>query len=196
MPPSRTTAPFNQAPWHYLIQPYVKSYQLFKCPSNTASGTYFALQGTTGQTAFGVPAEGIPRSYQSNSGVGGEFTGGGADKTLRPMQIDGTDGTSPIAKLNFPATTILVHEQAGGSDESFSYGPDKVDGSVAVPSGSPPQAFTNHLTTTNFLFVDGHVKSLKPSSTCNATIDEWANSNAPDPNCILRMGAATAFLNK
>ena len=189
-----TTTPFTNAPWHVLVQPYVKSYQLFRCPSNNSRG---AVQDTTGATqrAFGIPVEGIARSYQVNGGINGDFAPAG---TLpggynRPFAQQNT-GTN-IAVLNFPATTIAVHEQAGGEYEAFSYNPGKIDGNGTNGSGDY-YAFTNHLTTTNFLFIDGHVKSLKPSATANTTIDMWAVSNAPHALCTTAMGRAEAFLAK
>jgi prepilin-type processing-associated H-X9-DG protein len=35
--------------------------------------------------------------------------------------------------------------------------------------------FTNHLSTTIFLFADGHVKALKPSATFRGAVNMWAN---------------------
>ena len=195
LPPARnTTTPFPNAPWHFLVQPYVKSYQLFRCPSNTSKG---ALQNTTGAAplAAGVPVEGIARSYQANGGINDNFVAAGSlpGGYNRPFAQQNT-GTS-IAVLNFPATTIAVHEQAGGEYESFSYNTGKIDGNGTNATGDY-YAFTNHLTLTNFLFVDGHVKSLKPSSTADAIIDMWAVDNAPYAPCATAMGTATAFLNK
>jgi len=184
LPPARFagagTLPFNNVPWHYLVQPYVKSYQLFKCPSNPSKDF---LQSTP-DSGTGTP--GIPRSYQANAGIGGNFTGNGDDN--RPMRFENI-GTS-ISKLNLPSTTILVHEQAGFNDESFSYNTDKVRGDTNVP----PSAFTNHLTTSNFLFVDGHVKALKPGSTSTSSINMWAVDNAPYTPCATDMATAEAFL--
>ena len=195
LPPGRnTTTPFTNAPWHVLVQPYVKSYQLFRCPSNTSKG---AMQDTTGPAplALGVPVEGIARSYQVNGGINDDFAPasslpGGYN---RPFAQENT-GTG-IALLNFPATTIAVHEQAGGEYEAFSYNTGKIDGNGTNSTGDY-YAFTNHLTMTNFLFIDGHVKSLKPSATATTTIDMWAVDNAPYTLCTTAMGKATAFLAK
>ena len=194
LPPSRnTTTPFANAPWHYLVQPYIKSYQLFRCPSNTSKDP---MQDTklAGAIAAGVPAEGIARSYQSNGGINGNIAGAGSlpGGYNRPFAQENT-GTS-IALLNFPATTIAVHEQAGGEYQPFSYDSGKIDGNSSNANGG--YAFTNHLTMTNFLFVDGHVKSLKPSATATTTIDMWAVDNAPCATCTTKMGNAEAFLAK
>ena len=186
LPPARSDALFTGAPWHVSVQPYIKSYQLFKCPSNTTDPNTRRI-GNTPNAATNTPA--VPISYMANAGIGGNFTT--ADDN-RPMRFNGLG--QAIAKLGFPATTILVHEQAGGEVEPFSYNTDKIDG--VNTAGGFPFAFTNHLTTTNYLFVDGHVKSLKPSATASGTVNLWANDNAPFAAATTAMGTATAFLNK
>ena len=189
LPPARnSTTPFTNAPWHFLIQPYVKSYQLFKCPSNTAKNV---IQDTTGAAplAAGVPAAGIPISYQANAGVGGNFTNTDENRAMRWNTNKGTH----MAKFNFPATTIVVHEQAGGEYEPFAYNTGKIDGNGKNGQGDW-YAFTNHLATSNYFFMDGHVKTLKPSSTCNASINMWAIDNVVQTYCRTAMGSAEAFL--
>jgi prepilin-type N-terminal cleavage/methylation domain-containing protein/prepilin-type processing-associated H-X9-DG protein len=192
LPPARnTTTPFPNTPWHFLVQPYVKSYQLFRCPSNTSKDPMQST-GDPAAIAAGVPTGGIARSYQANAGVNGNFSAQiTTDGDNRPMRFDNLG--SSIVKLEFPATTILVHEQAGGEWESFSYNTGKIDGNGTA---NPPYAFTNHLTTTNFLFVDGHVKALKPGATSTTSVNMWANNNAPLTACITAMAAAEAFLAK
>jgi prepilin-type processing-associated H-X9-DG protein len=38
--------------------------------------------------------------------------------------------------------------------------------------------FTGHLSTSNYLFMDGHVKALRPSGTMNATTNMWRRDGA------------------
>ncbi len=196
MPSSKNNGMWNDVPWQVMIQPYVKSYQLFKCPSNTSPDST-SVQNTTGHTAQGVPATGVSISYMSNGGLDGnganEFGGN------RPFTWYGTyRSPTSLAELTSVATTIMVVEQAGGEAEPFCWNADKFTGTT----GSPPMQFTNHLTTTNFLFADGHVKSLKPSATVSPTINMWtnnntsgtANPNGAHPGLITAMGTATNLL--
>jgi prepilin-type N-terminal cleavage/methylation domain-containing protein/prepilin-type processing-associated H-X9-DG protein len=171
---------FNLAPWHYVIQPYVKSYQLFKCPSNTSTS---ALVNTVsaGALAAGVPATGIPNSYQGNGGGGGTFTSSAGNRVMQFQNL-----AFPIAKFINPSTTIMVSEQAGPNNEPYVYNTNKVNGTEGT--------FTNHLTMTNFLFVDGHVKSLKATATCNATINMWDLNNTVFDNCTNAMITAQSKL--
>lgn len=190
LPPARmdlsaTYAGITQMPWHYYVQPYIKSYQVFKCPSNSNTG---ALVQTTGASAVaaGIPSVGIPRSYQANAGIAGNFAS--ADDK-RPMRMENA-GTN-ISKLNLPSTTILVHEQAGGSDEGFAYFTDKIKAGGTSPNS---YSLTDHLATTNFLFVDGHVKALRATATCTSSIDMWDIDNTPLAACTTDMGTAQTLL--
>jgi prepilin-type N-terminal cleavage/methylation domain-containing protein/prepilin-type processing-associated H-X9-DG protein len=184
MPLAEYTTPFTTTPWHYVVQPYVKSYQLFRCPSNTTTNP---IKNTTlaAATAAGVPSTGIPISYQVNAGGAGTFTGNSTD---RPIYWNNSSSPVLISKLQFPATTIVVLEQNGADNEAMAYNTSKVDGT----SG----AFTNHLNLTNFLFVDGHVKALKPTATCNSSINMWDNNNTVQSTCTTAMVTAEAFLTK
>lgn len=157
MPPNRNNS-FNNAttPWQHLLQPYIKSTQLFKCPSNVASNN---LDNTGGTNQ--VPA--IPRSYTANGGNNSVGDWGGR----RPMQD--TDGEA-IANYQNPATTIVVIETRDRGDERlFNVG----------DFGTDTNKVTNHLGMSNFLFIDGHVKALKPLATGNP-INMWTNQNKTD----------------
>jgi prepilin-type N-terminal cleavage/methylation domain-containing protein/prepilin-type processing-associated H-X9-DG protein len=180
MPPSRNDFPVADTPWHHLIQPYVKSVQLMKCPSNTSTGN-LASTGGAGQ----APA--IPRSYTANGGDEADANFGGD----RPMDED--NGVA-LASLNNPATTLLVME-ARNVDEAWT----NDTGSITDTN----QTFTNHLQNTNFLFVDGHVKALKPAAT-GSPINMWANNNSstnagtpgPGPaNLLTALGTAQGMMN-
>ncbi|BCM92933.1 hypothetical protein IAD21_04817 [Abditibacteriota bacterium] len=191
LPAAQNDGPWASAPWHVLIQPYVKSYQLFKCPSNASTG---AVNNTTGHTADGVPAAGVPISYEVNGGnYPGDFNG------RRPFLWYGTYSTqNSLASINLPATTIFVHEQASES-EPMSYDLTKFTGTVNGSNGIK-KAFVNHLGTTNLLFGDGHVKALKPSATTSTTINMWTIDNAnlggagAPAAAITGMGTAEAYI--
>ena len=147
-------------PWHFTVQPYTKSWQVFTCPSYTktptvtnaaaASASYMcngggSYSGTTGASGFGGqrPMERAPEN------AGGYQTSGGA----------------ALAQLVSTAQTILVLDQAGGSGNPDLYKVANLDGTDSN--------LQNHLTTTNFLFADGHVKSLKPLNTIAGGVNEW-----------------------
>ena len=154
---SRNSAMGN-LPWQDVVQPYVKSTQLFKCPSNTNSGTTDQVNGS-GQAAYPqYPA--IPQSYEAvaggyNSPANNTANWGGTPAIVYSTtygQSGGTPAPTSLAQMEAPSTTIMVGEHPSRQDPEF------------WVSGVD---FTNHLGTSNFLYADGHVKSLKPTATMN-----------------------------
>ena len=147
-------------PFPLLLQPYIKSVQLFKCPSNTSNGN---MAGTP-DAGRGYPTA-VPISYLANGGKEDEAGGAGAK---RPM-IQSSDGAISLASFDSVSETILISEHKSSNNSDLYDTPKIVD-------------LQGHLGTTNFLFADGHVKSLKPSATSNANRCMWtlngAGSNA------------------
>lgn len=148
-------------PFHVLVQPYVKSTQLFKCPSSTSTTNMLG----TPNPAFNAPA--VPQSYVANAGKV-DADGPGA---LRPM-TETSLGSVSVSSIDSPATTILITEHKTQAN------PDLYDNTTA-------DGLLGHLGTTNFLFADGHVKSMKPLATgvnsCLWTINNAATATATAP---------------
>ena len=163
--PGRFNPGTNQN-WRGLIQPYIKSTQLFACPSNT---------GNTDKT---WPDFVIPRSYVCN-GVNAD-TGATNQGGTSPMPDLG--GVSSAA-VNDVARTILVTESA----PSWQWPEANMSGAV---NDFRDQMFAGHLGQVNFLFADGHVKSLKPLATGSPT-NMWniEEDNDAFPALMDRLGA-------
>ncbi|RYG64095.1 hypothetical protein EON80_19895 [bacterium] len=151
----------NAVPWHFLIQPYIKSTQLFACPSNTYAG------GTAGIVAN---SGGIPISYLANGQGSNRPEWGGTRPMNRPVQGGGANQ----ATMNYPSTTILVMESGWKRTEPDAW--SSVDFSALPTAGNNNIRFINHLGLSNFLFVDGHVKAMKPTATGNP-INLWNAEN-------------------
>ncbi len=161
-------------PWQERIQPYVKSIQIFKCPSNQ-SKSVLTLTCT---------ADEYPGHYIGNGSTYADNTTKLYFNFDRPLsQVDwdplSTAGfrSTPIVKAVEPSRTIVVAEFNYYSGNPAAA---QVRSNIATVSGAGGLALTNHLATTNFLFVDGHVKSLKPTSTLTGG-NLWAlePDNAP-----------------
>ena len=86
--------------WSQLIQPYVKSTQLFKCPSNTSNST----EGARGD----LPA--VSRNYQMNF------------RFSRANQP--TDTGNSLSSINTPAAKIMAGERIGDADNGGMAWPD------------------------------------------------------------------------
>ena len=133
------------APWHLVIQPYVKSVQLFQCPSNTSNLKMSYTNNGSGDQ--------IPASYVC---VGHDWRADWGGRTIMTENYG-----AALSEVSYPSTTIMVGEHTNRVDPEF-YNNDLV--------------FTNHLGMSNFLFADGHVKSMKPVST-GQPLNMWNLAN-------------------
>jgi len=186
LPPARNTVQGTNVVWHWMVQPYVKSIQLFKCPSNTDNNNL----GNTPAAALGIPA--IPRSYVAN-GSGGGTPVVPAPATLRPMNQEGTGiSGAALSAVETPATTLLVGETRDNDDQKF------YDATSQVSTGAGNSRLTNHLGMSNWLFADGHVKALKPTATIRP-LNLWAisaqDTTVPDAGWVTAIGNAQAAMN-
>ena len=132
------------------------------------------------------------RAYKSNRGS--EAASGSGCGGQRPF--DELTNTVSLASLTAPATTIAVCEARRTNNSQ----PQVNDlGSI---KDNQAETFTGHLGMTNFLFVDGHVKSLKVTATVSPTVNMWTNDNQTGnssthvPTMMSAMATAQAFLDK
>ncbi|BCM90503.1 hypothetical protein IAD21_02357 [Abditibacteriota bacterium] len=146
------TVPYG---WADAIQPYLKSTQIYQCPSETSTPST-VINNTTAGTGY--------TDYYANSFVLG----------------------ASQAQLNNVALTVMGGD-GNGSGTSARY---MCDGTACTNDGTKPTATDpalittgtaapitinggaqRHLETSNFLFADGHVKSLKgQSDTLNGAV--------------------------
>ncbi|MEO7715979.1 MAG: DUF1559 domain-containing protein [Capsulimonas sp.] len=143
----------KNSPWQEQIMPYVKSTGVFKCPSNSDKAL---VNGSAT----------VPTSYvASHGGFNNNYLYGGPG----PINPDKTygwgslDGAVSLAAIQSPAQVIQAGEVTSRTDPEFW---DNVN----------DMKFINHTTLTNFLFCDGHVKSLHPVDT-GRTVNMWNINN-------------------
>ena len=178
--------------WPTAIEPYLKSIEVFRCPSD--------------HSELYVPADwdlpswaGTPISYAANGTlqcVGNCNEANPGAKLLGVMQMAQPwigDNPRHNAQIKKPAQTILLAEKHNRDTTSVlpdgfsvlsSFGPAQLfsgttdwdgfgagaipDGTRAVaafPNGPNGSVSANHLETANFLFCDGHAKALRPAAT-------------------------------
>ena len=151
--------------WKTYIEPYVKSKGVYICPSNTSSSA----------DSDNSP---IPRGYAVNAWDTKFFV----DPIQPFVDCDPTFYcVSPVslASLTQPSQTVGILEFAG----SF---PDYHVTSTFLNFFNSPGSnlFAGHTGRGNFLFLDGHVKAMKPLSTLDiadggsADTNMWTNSGA------------------
>ena len=135
--------------WKVNLQPYIKSIDIFKCPSNPNKNQF---DNATANCNTNAPFTGMscgPRSYLNNTVAGGTSTGIFGS---RPANND----ARALAQITSPASVIIVGE----------YIYEQTDYRVDVNCcGFTNGIYAGHSGMTNWLFADGHVKSLKPLST-------------------------------
>jgi len=158
----------NTATWYQMGQPYIKSTQVFKCPSD--SGKDFTFNPHPNNYSGGPN---FHSSYAINETAAGHSEFGNA-----------IDSGKSLSLFNNAASTVYIADAGKYADADEMVKPDSVDLPntwILVPGASAKQGATGgdrgapnprHLETTNVLYMDGHVKALRPeawyrpSSTC------------------------------
>ena len=139
--------------WMYSIQPYVKSYQIFRCPSDTNTN----LPGPPVLTT--TPPTGTNNSsYASNTN----------NRFGTPANAAGPLANAiPLAAISSVATTLMVADGTAQVVDAPGINAG-VYNSAATPRTLYWGGFANgyverHLETINTLWCDGHVKAVKLS---------------------------------
>ncbi|MDR3708675.1 MAG: DUF1559 domain-containing protein [Capsulimonadaceae bacterium] len=158
--------------WEALIYAYIKSANVFNCPSNPGI-----------ITTPNVPYAGAPNMFLMHYGANINSVGGQWWDAYSPNAPNA--GCGPFAAAGYapfvvsqfanPSSTIDVEEvnddpaQGGTVCDSVDFEVDGVQFATNI--------FAGHTTMSNYLFADGHVKSLRPSQTLNATTNLWTVDN-------------------
>ncbi len=181
--------------WRQAIQPYVKSTQVATCPSNVRN-TMVADMAKTAGVSYGQAKPAINVSYAGNTvTVGG--TVGVFVAPAPPAPATPTNAPTHISDVASPSTVIAVAETLRPSSDIDIGNVSWAAGTCSFTTwnSTPPQNdippvpttngchFAGHLTTSNYLFADGHVKAMKPISAMNGTsgvntpTNLWSRSN-------------------
>jgi len=180
--------------WRNAVQPYVKSINVFSCPSNSFSNQsnnwYFSVQDPGFATGYGNY---MPSSYAVNNGIigfanGEECPGGLGEGVGALAAIDAPADTIMVADTNSPYNDTKIDwvgaasigdgrapDSGGGPGTGQLTGPEFQGGSV--PNFNPLGEFENHQGQVNFVFFDGHVKTMKLAHTVLPN-DLWASGDS------------------
>jgi len=163
--------------WMDAVFPYIKSEQLFTCPSFAASGDAIPAGGgsnlghtdstNAASTGTYIQAKNLPgtmsNQYYGSYGISTAYFGEAAH--AGPSN-NGSNMPVAMASVAAVATTVWVGD--GNGAYNFSWGSQA---SQPVVTGTPKRLgeydYVNgclverHIETTNVLFVDGHVKAMK-----------------------------------
>ena len=170
--------------WRQVLQPYVKSTQLFMCPSDTAAGLTNGLD-----TASGYPE--VPRSYLANPRI---FV----PRWLSDQYTQRDSRT--IGFIDKPSQKIMTFEGPKEWEPLSMYAdyskPGKAGDMLSDLTDSGGAKFAGHLSTMNCLFADGHVKSLRPLQTMTPTNmwGQFEDSTSGNEGC--KIGAALGKITR
>ena len=131
--------------WSDAAFPYIKSEQVFMCPSATANA---ATPYTFYQNLTAARSNGTMGSYSIVHGYG-------ANEPTRTPPVShpapGLNDSVLLARVEAPTTTVWVMDGEGSFSSNVTDAAPRVISNVDV----------RHLETINSLFVDGHVKAVK-----------------------------------
>ena len=173
--------PYNQeigyGSWRYTTYAYVKSTGVYDCPSNSTdkidshapAGSPTYPNGLQFKTDYMSPSDDLNTyGYTSTSGEPIGVVG----NSLAAMPKDQGWASVSISKFNQPSSLILIVESTRDPNGTF-------DG--ITTAYLQYDLFAGHNGYSNYLYVDGHVKALKPTATCGGNVSQWANYNPPQP---------------
>lgn len=141
--------------WADGIQPYVKSTQIFLCPSSRRDNSAPPLGGGTKPTDATCNFHYAPARWNARAALWVQYYGHGAPTAL--------------SEVNSPADTLSVGDRS--DVQGYMIQPDL---NLGVGVTNYGRASDIHLAGGNWLFADGHVKWLRPEK-ANATIGGQEN---------------------
>lgn len=172
MPPQYIKPTGGNVFWPQLVQPYIKSTQVFQCPSDSDNS---ALSFATNPAPAGFPNP-AHFSYARNTYTAGPTLN--SDGT-HPSNLEDAPGPR-LAQFVSPTTTVLMTDKGAQTSATayadgtyvdnttekpgcaFLTDPRDQSSTTNDPNWCGPKA--RHLETANVAFCDGHVKSLRLSS--------------------------------
>ena len=146
--------------WRVMIQPYIKSVQVFRCPSNPNNGTpgqdyYNGVYGVN----VGDGQAGINASYGAPSTQAGNNAGLTLPDSFAFRDYTGTPDTVLLSLITSPSQVLETVETNSVYGDCPIHNPDWGFNANGL--------FAGHTGRSHFLFVDGHVKSMFPLQTIN-----------------------------
>jgi prepilin-type N-terminal cleavage/methylation domain-containing protein/prepilin-type processing-associated H-X9-DG protein len=164
--------PWNTG-WDGAIYPYIKSTQVFKCPSDTVDRTYVATSAHAGRK---MPNEGLtmPTSYRYNAS----------------NQPNGPWDPTPLTSMEWPAESILIFESVPGSaNDNWNQAATWEGNKRGFVCNAPGNVHTNNVA------FDRHIKVSGRNETTytKETPENLPNSNQGMSNYVFADGHAKAM---
>ena len=177
--------------WQNSLFPYIKSVNVFMCPSNPGNVHLFYGNGTDGQQ--------FPVSYAVNRCYSISSRGHVKDGIMGYTDQYGITYSAQMSDIVYPASCIVVMEgnwqYTGMSPADPTYhGNNGYSGATRNVA-----LFAGHQQMTNYVYADGHSRPLKPWQTVltaeggSGAVDFWTKDGSAFPSTDI--GAAQYFLS-
>ena len=141
---------YGSTTWRQLCETYTSSTGIYRCPSNPYNSILAASE------------DAINVSYGANESVFAPVILNAIGNPSQIFMIGESDGGG--WKLNNPPNDPINNPSCGGGLCDFQ------------ETDSHTDLFAGHLGRSNWLFADGHVRSLRPTQTC-LEVDMWDLTN-------------------
>ena len=163
----------TQVGYRFVLQPYIKNVQIFKCPSNPTPCNGNNISQNPAGCDEGYVVGGV---LQPNSQSSTNYALNDADSIFN----NASTGGPSLAQIQAPAQKILQTELRNQNWDDYASpwwcnngDPNQAGG------GNFTQAFAGHNRQFNLLFFDYHAKSQRPTQTA-APFSEWGlNTDTP-----------------
>jgi prepilin-type N-terminal cleavage/methylation domain-containing protein/prepilin-type processing-associated H-X9-DG protein len=175
--PAGVPATYRGPGWAGECYPYIKSAQIFKCPSDSTV--------PDAPTVVGAPVVTVSYAFNANLTRYSLAILGDSAKTVALVEVEGgsavvTDANEVGSKWASPATAgdniLQVAPDGSGSTYAAAGGVVAKYATGYSMNGAHSSNYTSttvegrHLGTSVFLFTDGHVKSVKPTAIDSAAV--------------------------
>lgn len=157
-----------------MVQPYIKSAQVFRCPSSAQSYDGTAINCRTNPTHWYCSSYGFPAVAAADP----------RKAVLLNLNFGGN--VVIIDSIPAPSQTCLLAETRRSTDTTNTWGYTRFNGYDLTATGFDGLLVPDrHFDGSNYAFIDGHVKWLKkevalaPAATNQAIRFYWSNSENP-----------------
>ncbi len=156
--------------WRTFTYPFAKSSRLYACPSNPYNNLTVPTDNGWFSVSYGVNTTILKTAPASSVGL---------SQIESPSQIFLAGETDTASwNLDNPPNDPTANPTCGGC-----YLPE---------AGAHTTLYAGHIGRSNWLFADGHVKSLRPTQTCQS-VDMWdLDQNNSGQPCGLALAASLA----
>ena len=168
---------YDDYSWRTVTQPYIKSTQIFSCPSNPQNDlpSYDPefTRSYAGNWAFA--RGGTERGYFNDQG---SVPPAAPTKTgLHLSEINAPSELISVVEIwNVPWVTYNIDRDAPGYNDTGEIYTGQQGGGENSSNAYAVSLFAGHLGTSNYLFADGHVKAMRPMQTIAGT-NLWYRDN-------------------